>query len=436
MAIQLPIDRLTVIGVARSALRIVLPCACALSSAAAFGAWTTDGWLRLDSRYDDNVQLSPDNEEDAIVTAANAGANVRRVTENSELSVLAGVSYFDYSGYSGQEDLTNENVEYGDVRGEWRGDRVTWNLASSIRRDVLLETVGIIRDPLAPVAGTGPSAAPGNAGGTTAIPGGTNIDQDVSTGGTVDEGSVEQQVRRYDIGVNPTVDYNLTERTTATLGYGFQRLEYHDAGQADLEDSDTNRVSLAFSHELSEVDSVRLSTNVGRYSPQNNSDTDAWGATVGWAHEFSEVSGASIDVGGNSRDQDGNTEVGLSFRLRGYRQTESGRMYLQATRSLMPSGGGTLAETDQLLFGYRTPLSETVDATLTANVYSTNSNDDASNDDRKYLSVGPQLRWAFTPNYSIGATYRYTWVDRQDDPGSAQGNSIGIFIAYQPQREF
>ncbi len=74
--------------------------------------------------------LSPTTKDDAIMTTANAQGEVRRVTENSELSALAGVTYLDYSSYSGQEDLTNEDLEYGDLRGEWRGDRVTWQLSA------------------------------------------------------------------------------------------------------------------------------------------------------------------------------------------------------------------------------------------------------------------------------------------------------------------
>ena len=258
----------------------------------------------------------------------------------------------------------------------------------------------------------------------------------MSTGSTVDQGSVEQQVRRYDVGVNPSVEYRVTERTSTTLGYGYQRLDYHNGTQAGLEDSKTNFVSFEVRHDLSEVSAVRLSTRAGKFEPENGSNTDAYGVTVGWLHRFSETAGGSIDVGANQSDRDDETSYGLSLNVRGYRNTELGRLYFQAQRSLMPSGFGALLETDRLLFGYSRALSDTVDLTLSADAYQTNStNGSSDNDDRKYASVGPELRWAFSPNFSLGATYRFTWVDRESDSGSAQGNAVGIFISYQPQRE-
>ena len=96
-----PTSRLDPVKTARTALRFAAACVCALSSAEALAAWTADGQARLDSRYEDNVLLSPDTEDDAIVTTANAQGEVRRVTENSELSALAGVTYLDYSGVFG-----------------------------------------------------------------------------------------------------------------------------------------------------------------------------------------------------------------------------------------------------------------------------------------------------------------------------------------------
>ncbi len=181
---------------------------------------------------------------------------------------------------------------------------------------------------------------------------------------------------------------------------------------------------------------MRLTTSAGRFEPDNDSSTDAYGATVGWVHQFSETAGGSIDVGANESDQNGDSNDGLSLSVRGFRNTESGSLYLQAQRSLMPSGFGTLNETDRLLFGYQRSLSDTVALTLNVDTYRTSASTNSSNnDERKYVSAGPELRWAFSPHFSVGATYRYTWVDRQSDPGSATDNAVGIFISYQPQRE-
>jgi hypothetical protein len=388
-------------------------------------AWTADAAVRVDTSYDDNVRLSADNEDDAIVTTADAKGEIRQLTENSEISAVAGVIYLDYSGVEDdvlQDDLPAEDIEYADLRAHWTGERITWSLDGSVRRDLLLETVGFIRDPLAVGAGGENS--------------GSNAGEDLSTGGTIDQGSVEQQIRRYASSINPSFDYHLSERSRARLGYTYARVDYNNGLRAGLQDSQSNLLALDLERDMSEVDTVRLTTRAGQFDPDIDPKTDAYEMTVGWVRQFSESSNGSIDVGANHTDEDGRGDNGFVIRVRGFRTTELGSMYLQAERQLTPSGFGELVETDRLQFGYATRLSENVGLTLTGDAYSTRAqNEFDRRDDRDYVSLGPEVKWLFTPDFSLGARYRYRWVDRRDDPGSATGNVFGIFIAYQPQRE-
>jgi hypothetical protein len=402
----------------------------------ALAAWTADGSARVDSLSDDNVRLSADNEDSGITTTANVKGEVRQVTENSEVSAVAGATYL---AYSGVQDLSDENILYGDGRGRWEGERTIWRLDGSVRRDVMLETVGYIRDPLATSGSTGTNATTGTNGTATGTTGtvGSNVGSDfVSPGNTVDQGSVEEQVRRIDAVISPGVDYQLSERLKGSLGYTYERLDYHNGQKAGLESSDGHSVSLGLERQVSETDILNVSARAARFNPDNGSSTDAYGMTVGWAHQFSESSGASFDIGANYSEQDGNGNTGLAVNLRAYRRTETGNIFVGAQRSLMPSGFGSLDETDRLLFGWLTPLTEKVDLQLTADAYKTSSTNNANSDnDRKYASAGSQIKWAITESFSVGATYRYTWVDRQSDPSSASSNAVGIFIQYQPQRE-
>jgi hypothetical protein len=148
---------------------------------------------------------------------------------------------------------------------------------------------------------------------------------------------------------------------------------------------------------------------------------------------WTRTSGGSFDAGVNYSDRDGEGETGFVFRARGYRTTEVGNLYMQVERVLRPNGFGDLAETDRLILGMSTALSDTVEVSIGSDGYRTASTD---GNDREFFSVGPQIKWLFTPEFSVGATYGYQWADREGDPGNgASGNAVGIFIMYQPERE-
>lgn len=407
----------------------------ALAAGGAQAAWVTDGVVRVDSRYDDNVTLSSTDEEGSSVTTAHGELELRNVTENSEVSVIGGANYIAYGeSQVGTTELDNKDVQYIDLRSHYDTERTTYGLRGSARRDVTLATVDFIRNPIDTVGG---GAVPGGtATGTPETPAPANptgTAGDPLGGGTLDGGSVDQQVRRYDVNVNPYIRYELSERTSVQFDYVFTSLDYRNADQTGLEDSTTNGVRFELLQRVTERDLARFRAGWARMDPETSSNSDAYQATGGWEHRFSEQTGMSIDAGASYRDRDGETDVGFVFTLRGFHRTEVGDIFAQAQRSLTPTGFGDLSETDRLTLGMRRNLSDTVEVSVNGDSYSTSNSDD---NDRSYISVGPQIRWLFSPSFSVGATYRYTWADRQDEPGgAASGNSVGLFLEYRPQRE-
>lgn len=406
-----------------------------MAAGGAQAAWVTDGALRLDSRYDDNVALSSTDEEGSSITTAHGELEVRQVTENSEVSVIGGANYVAYGeSQAGDTELDNKDVEYIDLRSHYDTERTTYGLRGSGRRDVTLATVGFIRDPIDITTGGAAS------GGTTTEPPGTptagnptGTAGDPLGAGTLDGASVDKQVRRYDVIANPYIEYELSERTTVQFDYVYSSLDYRNADQTDLEDSQTNAVRLELRQRVTERDLARFRVGAARMDPETSSNSDAYQATGGWEHRFSEETGISADAGASYRDRDGETDVGFVFTVRGFRRTEVGDMFVQVQRSLTPTGFGELSETDRLTLGMRRNLSDTVQLTVNGDSYSASNSD---GNDRSYISVGPQIRWMFSPSFSLGGTYRYAWADREGEPGgAASGNSVGVFIEYRPGRE-
>lgn len=407
--------RNSIVKQAFSIVAVAIPLMVATSPV--YAAWVTDGELRLSSDYEDNVRLSSDDSEAGFSNRATGELELRQVTQNSSVSIIGGATYLDYSGI---DDLDGEDIEFADVLGRWRGERSTAALRGSVRRDVTLRTVGFIRDPLDDTSPGSEDAEQGRDLG------------EFESDGDVDAASTEEQIRRVRTRVNPSFDYQLSERTSAQLGYNYDQLQYDDGEQVGLEDSQRHRVSLTLRRNLSELDSIRLTLGAGRFEPDVEPETDAYQATIGWERRFLESWGASIDIGANYSEAEGESgNTGFVFRARGYRTTEVGRFFGELERNLYPTSFGELSETDRVLFGYSGAISDTVDWQLSGDAYHTDSD---TGDGRDYFSAGPQIWWYVTPVIALGASYSYTWVDREDS-GSASGNRVGVFLSYSPERE-
>ena len=391
-------------------------------SSGAHAAWLTNGSARVDSVYEDNVYLSSDNQDSAIVTTANLQGEIRQVTETSNVSAIAGLKYLNY-GQVGN--LSDNDEEFGSLRSWWRSERLRWGVTGTFRRDLLLSTVGYI----GPVdLATGAAGDPGAGVDTTG---------DGVSDGTIDQGAVEVQVRRNRTQVNPFVGYELSERTSASLQYGYNRTDYSNEQGSFLQDSQANRASVQVVHRFSERDSMRGSLGAAKFNPETGSSTNTYDLTTGWEHRFSELAGASVDVGASRTERDGNGDTGALFRARGYRRTEVGSFFAQVERRLYPGTNGELVETDRMIFGLKRSLSERMEISVTGDGYKTSSTGTnlSAVDYRDYATVGPELRWSLSPELSVGATYQFTWADRQGDQGTAAGNSVGVFVSYQPRRE-
>jgi hypothetical protein len=115
-----------------------------------------------------------------------------------------------------------------------------------------------------------PGGTPGTPTGTSGAPTG-RFRRNPLTGGTLDGGSVEQQVRRYDITVDPYIEYLLSERTTLQLDYIYSSLNYDNAGNTGLEDSQTNAVRLEVRREVSERDTARIRMGAAHMDPDVSS---------------------------------------------------------------------------------------------------------------------------------------------------------------------
>ncbi len=405
----------------RAAFSAALACVCVESQA----AWVTDVNATADSRYDDNIRLSTDGEEEsAIATTVGGEMRLRNVTETSEFAAVAGAKYLMYSNYDGVIKLDNEDIEYGEIHTKAQAQRLQWGFNGSVRRDVLLRTVGVILDPVGTPAGGPPSQ-------------GSGVPIAEGPGSDVDAGSVQEQVRRTRTEASPYASYQVSERSNVRLGYSFLGLDYDKETATGLQDSITQSVTLDLLNRVTQRDIARIGIGAARFDPNEEPDsTDAYQFSVGWDRDFTERVRAGIDLGGQQSDRDGDTYTGYLVRLRASRTTDVGSLRARYAHTLQPSGYGDLVKSDTLELTYEANLSNRLDLSFDGRAYRTreSSNQVANdNNDRDYVEVGPRLTYELFESLRVGAYYLYRWVDRQSE-GNGSSNAIGITLSYQPPR--
>ncbi len=414
-----------------SGATLVAALICTCVGAGAQAAWLADVTATADSRYDDNVRLSTDGEEEsAIATTAGGELHVRNVTDTAEVEAVAGAKYLMYSNYDGPVELDNEDIQYGELHARVRAERLQWGFNGAVRRDVLLRTIGEIIDPIAQ-PGTSSGGTPPPDQGTDGVPIGTG------GGADVDPGSVQEQVRRIRTQASPYASYELSQKTSLRLGYNYLGLDYDKQTATGLDDSTTQSVTLDLSNRVTERDMARIGISAARFDPDANPEsTDAYQASVGWDHDFSDRVRAGIDVGAQQSDRDGDTYNGYLLRLRASRTTDVGVLRARFMHSLQPSGYGDLVESDTVGLTYQVALTSRLSLNINGNGYRTRESSNQSsnaNNDRDYIDVGPELTYALFESVRLGGYYRYRWVDRQSE-GSGTSNAVGITLTYQPLR--
>ena len=229
----------------------------------AHGAWVVEPAARVGTSYDDNVRLTPENEDDAMVTNANLQARVRRLTETSEIAALAQV---EVSKYSKVDTISDDLRETGfvELSASRLFQRSSLNFRSSFRRQDLLRNTAIIDDGLSSTDQT--AADSGEAPET-------DLADDLLTASDPDSGSVERQVRRKTIRAQPSFNYQLNERSSVTLGYSFQDQSYDDSESGTLNSQDdfqSHAGTVRFQRQMTLADAAWLEVGYARFEPDGN----------------------------------------------------------------------------------------------------------------------------------------------------------------------
>lgn len=369
-------------------------------------AWVVTPSISLGQEYDDNFRLSTDSPTEQVYTTVLSGAvEVSRLTEIWQLRAFGQYDAIHYEG--DDDDLADKHNQFAGFSSIYETQRGELALEGSYRRDSILRTLNFDIDP----------------GGVIIDPA-DDIDIDL----------VQRQVRRERFVIGPAWRRNLTELTELELAYEFQDTSYDDPEGLDLIDFYEHSGAVELTRQLTPLTSISTTVGADFYRGDEEREYDNYSLAGSAEHEFSQTTrgGAGVGIRYTSFDtpnEDGD-EIGAIGFIFGERRTQLARYFLRYEKQLLPSGAGELIDSDIVTLRVNRELRPRLDFFLRGRFFRNRSELEGSTADRYYFSVQPGLTWEFTRAWSLDASYRFDWEERDVDDDSANTHILFVALNY------
>jgi len=363
--------------------------------------------LSVKQEYSDNLFFSSAGKTHSFTTALSPRLELARKDERTDASLLAGMDWFVY--WDTSDVITAFNQQY---RGRV-SRRVTEMLQISL-----------------------------DAGYTV----NSQPDEDLTK-----DGVVIDALKRYRQSYSAGMNFVLSEKSAAGLGYLYQQEDYPDLPSAD---NSVHGVNFGYEYDLRDL----LPAAVGRFNAGYNrydvadTATDTFSPTVGMGFSFSETWKLTADAGGRfshagydvvtlepteipgyfypktvreSRDSCG-WVARATLSVRG--EVDTGSLTFNRNVGLSSSRNGT-SENTSVDLSYRRSLTDRFIASISAGYqYSRSDNDDLSSSriDEDYIRFNAGLRYEFDRHMALDASYSYLKALYNQSDTTAERNSIMV----------
>lgn len=242
---------------------------------------------------------------------------------------------------------------------------------------------------------------------------------------------------RFD--VRPSIVFDATERVRVGAGADYQLVKYDADGVPSQTDYAYWSADTFVSWAVTPTSDVSAGAYVGKYEADDDStETDSYGAELGYKYGWSEVSGLELNVFYEQNDTTDFLPVpgeesssGWGGTLIGYYKGEISEWRMSAGRTFIPTGSGGKAESDQLRAQYKRDLTQRL-GFLGAARYEgrTALTDRGADDNRDYARADLELKWMITPTWYVRGGYSYIWQERESDDDDASNNKLFLAVGY------
>ncbi len=361
--------------------------------------WYFEPVVSMQLGYDDNVQLSTDNEIETSTSNITANAEFGFRTETSNISISAKMIDERFDDHSS----LNSNDQYLKFNS---------SLLSGLNQfgvDVGYDRVS------------------------------TRTSEFDYSGYSTSEG------HRITKSVAPYWSRTLSERTSLSVNGAYSKVEYEDTGlYSSLNDYTDGSVNMSLQRRLSERSSLQTVVSKSQYK-SSTTEYDTTSVQLGLDYIFDETLSFNMLLGpsyttsksdstsGEKTDSVGKV-IDFSFNKEFYLTTLSG-----ALRSSESAGGeGKLTKNTSLSLVLRREISERTSFSLNTSVRKNESGGGITDNSRNrtYVYFTPKLSWKASPWWTISGSYGYKKSENtSSDEGPAESNAIYISMEYVWPRE-
>jgi len=355
--------------------------------------WSLSGTANPSLEYDDNVFMRDSDKLGDYHARVKPTLKVMHQRENTETSVSAGYVLDRYDALSEldtENPFISVNTQYNSIRSQWGLDI---NYAESTSRDDAADDTG---------------------------------DFETNSISTTES-------------ISPSFSYQLTERDALSVNASYSTREY---STTDFSNSRNRRLSTSWQHQFTE----RFNGGVSLSFSNNKSndltsltDDDTYNLSLTTNYNLSEIWAVNGSIGirqldSERTDNSGVTEetedTGSSLDLTISYKKNQDTANVTLSRSVSPSSTGEVNEQDKISASWSRDLTENVSTQISASFQTTNSADGADNDERENISFSPSVNWKFSPDASLGLSYKYRQQKESDASTNASSNAIMLTLNY------
>jgi hypothetical protein len=264
-----------------------------------------------------------------------------------------------------------------------------------------------------------------------------DLDPDDPT--TPDTGSIDAGQIRQSYEFRPSFSYQATERVDLGVALAYDGVRYEDQAVATRVDYDYLYGELFGSWALDLRSDFRTFVFASNYDANDGiNETEAYGAGVGYAYRWSELTGFELNVLYEHDDIAYDVALpeestsGWGATLAAYRKGEIDQWRLVLGRTFTPNVRGSKSTADQIRVQYDRLLTERLRFKGAARYVSDETIGDlGENDGRDNARLDLDLRWMLSPTWYVRGGYSYRWQDRERDPQDADDNVFLLGFGYE-----
>ncbi len=245
----------------------------------------------------------------------------------------------------------------------------------------------------------------------------------------IESGLILNRSERTLLTVHPSAGFSITEHASIGIGYRFSMADYSDGESAGLFDYRDHFGVASLLYQATERSRITVSLSYSNYRvPSQGSSDNTRYAQLGITHHFSDSTQGTFFAGGYQNSQRGTDDrkKGMLFSGGLNKKFEQTAIRTNLDRRVVPSGSGSLSQSDHLSFFVKRQFSVDIDGSLILNLYENRNITERNAGKNTYNQISSVLQWLWTEQWFLSVSHSYTWA--KNDGGKRTKENAGFLM--------